>query len=162
MNKDRFRDEYCLVVQALEDAFGERLKTVVVFGSRARGESHQESDHDIFVVVEDLLEDVLDRNYEVRLTLLPILDQLPGSISFVAKTPKEVEQNLTPLLFDVYIEGICLYGDAYFQSYKQRALVARDQAGLRRERVGDDWVWQFPRLPTSAWEITWEGYHEYR
>lgn len=155
------RQSYDIVIQALQKAFGEQLKTAVLFGSRARGQGHEESDHDIFVVIEDLPENVLDRNRMVRLSLLPVLDQLPGSISFVAKTPQEVDRNLTPLLFEVCMDGICLYGDAYFEPYRQSALAARDKAGLQRERIGSEWVWRFPQIPAAAWEITWEGYREY-
>jgi len=61
----------------------------------------------------------------------------------------------------VCVEGICLLGDRYFEPYRQQALAARDQAGLRRERVGDEWVWRFPKIPAAAWEITWEGYREH-
>lgn len=46
--------EYTTLLQALTAAFGSRLKTIVLFGSRARGEAVPDSDHDIFVVAEDL------------------------------------------------------------------------------------------------------------
>lgn len=152
---------YEAVIQALQNAFGERLKAAILFGSRARGENRENSDHDIFVVIEDLPDDVLDRNRVVRLSLLPVLDRLPGSISFVAKTPDEIDQNLTPLLFDVCIDGISLYGESFFEPYRQRALAAKDQAGLKREQVRGEWVWRFPKIPSANWEITWEGYREY-
>jgi hypothetical protein len=161
MDESEIHHAYGWVLQALTQAFAERLKTIVLFGSRARGEARPESDHDLFVVIEDLPGDILDRNRLVRLPLLPVIAHLPGSISLVAKTPQEVDQNLTPLLFDVCLDGICLYGEAYFDPYRRRALAAKDQAGLHRKRIGGEWVWRFPKVPAHSWEITWQGYREY-
>jgi predicted nucleotidyltransferase len=44
---DRFR-------AALERRFGSRLRELVLFGSHARGDAHEESDVDVLVVVEGL------------------------------------------------------------------------------------------------------------
>lgn len=41
---------------ALSARFGGRLREVVLFGSHARGEAHEESDVDVLVVVDDLTE----------------------------------------------------------------------------------------------------------
>lgn len=38
----------------LRGQFGERLREVSLFGSVARGEAHEESDVDVFVVVDDV------------------------------------------------------------------------------------------------------------
>ncbi|MEE8390591.1 MAG: nucleotidyltransferase domain-containing protein [Anaerolineae bacterium] len=151
---------YRPVVQALESAFAGRLKTVVLFGSQARGEARSDSDHDLFVVIKDLPRDPLARSRIVRTSLLFILDCLPGSIGFVARTPDEVQASLTPLLLDVCVEGVCLYGASYFEPYRQKALAALRQSGLRRQRVGGGRMWLFPRAPAGDWELGWEGYNE--
>jgi predicted nucleotidyltransferase len=39
---------------ALAEVYGERLERVVLFGSRARGDAHTESDYDIAVFLRDL------------------------------------------------------------------------------------------------------------
>jgi predicted nucleotidyltransferase len=39
---------------ALRERFGERLCEVVLFGSRARGDAHEDSDVDVLVVIEGL------------------------------------------------------------------------------------------------------------
>ena len=39
---------------ALRERFGGRLSEVVLFGSRARGEAHEDSDVDVLVVIDDL------------------------------------------------------------------------------------------------------------
>lgn len=39
---------------ALDGLYGERIERVVLFGSRARGDAHEESDYDIAVFLKDL------------------------------------------------------------------------------------------------------------
>jgi uncharacterized protein len=155
-----FVERYERILTALQDAFGDRLKTVVLFGSQARQDAHAGSDHDLFVVIEDLPRDPLARNRLVRNTLLPILDRLPGAIGFVAKTPSEVEANLTPLLLDVCTEGVCLYGADYFDPYRQKAMAALHHSGLRRRKAGGVRMWVFPKAPSGEWELEWGGYRE--
>jgi hypothetical protein len=104
---------------------------------------------------------LMARQREVRGVLLSILDDLPGSISFVAKTPAEVEINLTPLMLDICVDGICLYGDSFFDGYRQKALTVLQQAGMHRRRLAGAWMWVFPSLPSHHWELNWEGYHEH-
>jgi uncharacterized protein len=153
-------ERYRSVVQALEHRFGECLVTVVLFGSQARGAARPDSDHDLFVVIEDLPQDPLARSRTVRTALMPILDRLPGPTGFVAKTPVEVQAGLTPLLLDVCTEGVCLYGASYFEPLRQKALSALRQSGLHRRRMGGSLMWLFPRAPTGDWELSWEGYRE--
>lgn len=44
-------DEHC---RWIRERFGERVRRLALFGSRARGEGHEESDLDVLVVVDDL------------------------------------------------------------------------------------------------------------
>ena len=154
-------DRYADVLRVLKEAFGDRLKTVVLFGSQARDEGRPGSDHDLYLVIEDLAEKPLARLREVRMPLLPILHRLPGAIGFIAKTPEEFEENLTPLLLDVCADGICLYGEDYFEPFRRRALAAIEEAGLQRTRSGNSWKWTFPKISDRNWELTWDGYREF-
>ncbi len=151
---------YRPVVQLLQDAFGQRLRTVVLFGSQARGDALMDSDRDLFVVVTGLPRDPMTINRAVRFPLLPILGQLPGSIAFVAKTPDEVQANLSPLLLDVCVEGICLYGQDYFEPYRRSALAALKSSGMERLDVGGVRMWVLPQGPSLDWELNWEGFRE--
>ncbi|RMG67328.1 MAG: nucleotidyltransferase domain-containing protein, partial [Nitrospirae bacterium] len=42
------------IVRSLSEHFGSRLRHVVAFGSRVRGDFHAESDFDILIVIEGL------------------------------------------------------------------------------------------------------------
>lgn len=153
-------ETYRSLIKALLGKYGNRFKTAVLFGSQARHEARPDSDHDIFVVIEGLPSDPVARQREVRSVLLPILDELPGSISFVSKTPEEVERSLTPLMLDICVDGVCLYGDPFFDKYRQKAITALKQAGWQRRRLAGAWMWVFPRMPAGHWDLTWEGYRE--
>ena len=161
VREEQATEQYALVLQTLIAAFGERLKAVVLFGSYARGEARPDSDHDLLVVIDNLPVDPVARQRLVRLVLLPILDRLPGAISLVAKTPQEVAANLTPLLLDICVDGLCLYGASYFEPYRYRGLTALRQSNLRRQRVGGTLMWLAPSV-TRNWELGWEGYFEHQ
>jgi len=155
-NRALVRLGYNETIQHLETAFGNRLKTAVLFGSRARGKTARHKDHDIFLVIEDLPTDPLKRQQEIR----QVIWELPIRINTIAKTPGEVNSNLTPLLLEICVDGICLYGSDYFEPYRKRAMSALNQSGLKRIRVGQEWRWQFEKIPTKEWEMTWEGFRE--
>lgn len=59
----------------LKDAFGERLKGVVIYGSEARGEASEDSDIDVMVLLEgpiNLWEDIgrgIEATYDLTLEL---------------------------------------------------------------------------------------------
>lgn len=40
--------------KALDDLYGDRIERVVLFGSRARGDAHAESDFDVAVFLRDM------------------------------------------------------------------------------------------------------------
>lgn len=52
-------DKYLPLVKSLLSKYGNQLGTVVLFGSQARRDTRQSSDHDIFVVIDDLHRDPL-------------------------------------------------------------------------------------------------------
>ena len=148
------------VICALRDQFGERLQFAVLFGSQARGTANHRSDHDILVVAEGLPSDPVLRQKEINLTLLPLLPELPGTIAFLARTPHEVDRDLSPLLLDVCVDGICLFGESRFAPYRSAALAALEQSGLQRQDTGAGHMWMFPTMKGLGWELDWEGYRE--
>ncbi len=153
-------ENYDLLIKALSNKFGAGLKAIVLFGSRARGEAAPDSDHDLFLVVEDLPEDPLSRARLVRGSLRECLSDLPGAMNLHAKTPGEFEADLTPLYLDVCVDGKCLSGADYFEPMRRRALAALSASGAQRKRVGGTLFWLFPGNRPRNWEMTWDGYRE--
>jgi uncharacterized protein len=144
------------VVRCLRNDFGDRLQAVVLFGSRARGDAGEQSDHDLLVIADSLPKGVLTRARAVR---TPLLDS-PLRLNLVALTPEELEEELTPLLLDVCVDGVCLFGEDYFAPFANRARAALAASPFRRVRVGRDLVWSPVRVPPPTWSLTWEGYSE--
>ncbi len=149
--------DYAVLIQTLMASFGQQLKLVVLFGSQSRGEARSDSDHDIFVVIEGLPQDPLARQRAVQAPLLPVLLRLPERLSLLAKTPEELQADLSPLVVDICTDGISLYGDAYFLSLKNQVVRALEDAGLQRRRLAGTWMWMFPALPRKEWAMTLEG-----
>lgn len=147
---------YSPLIERLTSRFGRRLKTVVLFGSRARGKTDATRDHDIFMVIEDLPAGLIQRQNEIRAAIWDI----PIRVNTISKTPEEVDMNLTPLLLEICVDGICLYGRNYFEPYRRKANKLLKDAGLKRKRVGKEWYWQFEKMPQSEWDLSWEGFSE--
>ncbi len=152
--------DYSALVNVLAEAFGDRLKMIVLFGSQSRGEARPTSDHDVFVVIEELPGDPLARRRAIMAPLLPELLRLPEGLSVIAKTSQEVQGGLTPLVVDVCVDGISLYGHGYFETLRSKVLQAIRDSGLQRRRIAGTWMWMLPTLSLGDWELTWEGSHE--
>jgi predicted nucleotidyltransferase len=126
--------EFC--VRALS-TFGGRLRSVVLFGSVARGDWDEGSDIDLLLVIEGLPKKVLDRDTEI----LPLTRGLPHAITFVPYTPEELEET-PPLLLDVAMDGILLYDTGFMREKIERVRKRLEELGAKRvgEKDGLTWV----------------------
>ncbi|MEM2914566.1 MAG: nucleotidyltransferase domain-containing protein [Candidatus Bathyarchaeia archaeon] len=96
------------------------VKSIIVYGSVARGEATEESDVDIMVVLEEhsLYKRVSDIVYEVDLK-----NRTATSIFWA--TPEELfkyAKNGSPFLESVAEEGVVLYDDGTFAGVRQSIL----------------------------------------
>ena len=151
------RETYIQLVSRLRESYGSRLRSVVLFGSHARGNARRESDHDILLIIEAIEKNPLKRMKSIRSLIL----DMPVRFNFIAKTPEELAENLTPLLLDICVDGKVIHDDGYFEGYRKKGLEALRKARLKRRRVGREFSRQFERIPQREWEITWEGYREF-
>ena len=106
-----------------------------LIGSQTQGEVGPGKDHDLLAVIENLSPSPLARQRSMRGTLLPILDPCPDP-SVLLPSPQEVAPNLRPLTLDACVDGICLYGAAHFEPYRQRQ---RRRSGYLN-RAGSRWM----------------------
>jgi predicted nucleotidyltransferase len=93
---------------ALDEMYGERIERVVLFGSRARGDAHEDSDYDVAV----FLRDMTDRFAEMdRLADLGT-DILNETGAFVHAMPYRAgsHDERTPLMLAIRSEGVDLRG----------------------------------------------------
>ena len=54
-------------VRKLKEKFGNRVESIVIFGSYARGENKEESDVDVLIIGDVKLDDVIDVAYPIFL-----------------------------------------------------------------------------------------------
>lgn len=60
---------YKLLINNLLKVFRSNLRAIVLFGSRARGDSRENSDHDIFLIINNLPDEKLVRLKKVRMAV---------------------------------------------------------------------------------------------
>lgn len=92
--------------QEMRKCFGDRLKRIVLFGSRARGDNTPDSDYDCLVILD-----------EVSPSVKAIIDEIAGDflfrynvvLSILPKTEEEIhDQPYNPFLKNAFQEGIVL------------------------------------------------------
>jgi uncharacterized protein len=88
---------------ALEDLYGDRLERVVLFGSRARGDAHQDS-------IAVFLRDLADRWREARRLSAIETDILTETGAFIHSMPYPAGsyRQPTPLMHEIRREGVDL------------------------------------------------------
>ncbi len=91
---------------ALDALYGKRLERVVLFGSRARGDAHPDSDYDVAVFLRDLT----DRWGEARRLSAIETDILAETGAFIHAMPYPAGsyRERTPLMLEIRREGVDL------------------------------------------------------
>jgi uncharacterized protein len=141
-------------LSALREALGDDLLAVVLYGSRAKGEAHDQSDWDLLLIAENLPEKPLARHFFLK-RALPAACR--GTISLLAKFPAEFEARVPPLYLDIALDGEILYdsrGYAATRLEKLKNLIA--MSGLHRLRSKDGEMWKFTIPPSNPWCLSWE------
>ena len=140
-------------VESLKAAFGERLVSVVLFGSRARGEDSRDSDWDLLVIAEELP----PKHYERHLFLKGLLPTGCEGVSLLARTPREFEAHLSSICLDIALDGQIFYDPLGYATQKLSGL--RQQivrAGLFRERTEEGDFWRWEKAPPQGRTLKWE------
>jgi predicted nucleotidyltransferase len=91
---------------ALDQIYGDRIERVVLFGSRARGDAHDDSDYDIAIFLKDLT----DRWQEIDRIIPVVTDVLYDEEAFIHAMPYRAGsyEERTPLMREIRREGIDL------------------------------------------------------
>jgi predicted nucleotidyltransferase len=91
---------------ALDEAYGERIERVVLFGSRARGDARPDSDYDVAVFLEDFdnFGQEAGRIAEIETDILYDTGAVINAIPFKAGS----HQELTGLMGELRREGLDL------------------------------------------------------
>jgi uncharacterized protein len=91
---------------ALDEIFDGRIERLVLFGSRARGEAHPDSDYDVAI----FLKDFTDRRQEVRRMVAVVTDIVEETGAVIHPMPFRAGawQERTPLMHEIRLDGVDL------------------------------------------------------
>ena len=144
-------EPYKSILKALLDAlrrrFGDKLISLVVYGSVARGEFRRDSDLDILVIIEGLPKRRFKRQdlfMEVEKEIEQLIEDLWNegyyiSISPLLRTPEEASR-LTPIYLDMVEDAIILYDrDSFFENILNRLRKRLNELKAKRVRMGKMW-----------------------
>lgn len=144
------------IVNCYKEYLGEYLISIVLFGSRARGDAKETSDYDLFIIARELPPRPFQRVLFIR---SPLKGQFEEKFCIIAKTPEEVLKDFPPLFLDLGLDGIILFDrDDFFKNLRVKIRDIIRQAGLQRKRDNGEFYWEWQNPPQKGWEITWSGY----
>uniref|UniRef100_A0A7C4MP36 Nucleotidyltransferase domain-containing protein n=1 Tax=Desulfatirhabdium butyrativorans TaxID=340467 RepID=A0A7C4MP36_9BACT len=138
-----------VLIEACLRCYGERLVSIVLFGSVGRGTSNPHSDIDLLIVAEHLPKGRMQRVQEfgcIEQALQPLLSELSSiechvELSPVFKTPEELTQG-TPLMLDMVEDACILYDPSgFFEKALARLTDRLKDLGAKRVWRGNAWWW---------------------
>ena len=137
------------LVKLLQARLGDRLISVVVYGSVARGTARKDSDIDLLVVAEGLPKSRMKRQQiflEVEEGLNSVVEELWSKgvhvdFSPIMLTPEEASK-IRPVYLDMVEDAVVLYDkDMFFETILERLRKRLKELGAKRIWVGDKWYW---------------------
>ncbi|GAB6182742.1 nucleotidyltransferase domain-containing protein [Thermodesulfovibrio hydrogeniphilus] len=136
-------------LKILKNYYGERLVSVVVYGSVGRGTQRFDSDIDLLLVVKNLPKGRFARIEEFReieKMLEPFLSEaetrgIYTEFSPLIKTPDEVKSG-SPLFLDMIDDAKILYDkNEFFKNFLEDLRKRLNRLGARRIWLGNSWYW---------------------
>ncbi len=145
-----FEDLLRVLADAVARGYKDRLVSLVVFGSVARGVPRPDSDVDVLVVADPLPNGRMRRVDEFEALVGPALDPalkaaaargVHTDVSPVFKTRAEVHAG-SPLFLDLVEDARVLVDlDGFFSEYLARLRTRLQALGARRVFIGSAWYW---------------------
>src|SRR5262245_34646664 len=144
------------LAERLRATLADRLVSLVVYGSRARGTHRADSDLDVLLVVRDLPRPRSARHALVR-PIKQAIDQEhrqvrgsdPSHLAYLIKTPEEAAYH-SPLYLDMTEDAILVYDREGFFAGILDAMRQR-MAALGSRRVWLDGGWYWLLQPEATW-----------
>jgi predicted nucleotidyltransferase len=132
MVPDALRHDLDRYAAALEHRFGADLVSVVLFGSRARGEARPESDLDVLVVARGLPRSPFDRYPPFRRVAREVSAAFASDLALIVRTPEEAER-VKPYYLGMLSGHILLFDrDRFFATVLERLRRRLAELGSRR------------------------------
>ncbi len=137
------------LLRALREELGDRLVTLAVFGSVARGEARRDGDVDLLIVARGLPKGRLGRQEAFMRAEAKVERLMEGlaaegfhvDFSPVLKTPEEAA-GLSPLYLDMVDDAVILYDErGFFAGVLERLRRRLGELGAKKVRAGRRWYW---------------------
>jgi predicted nucleotidyltransferase len=149
MLKEAFDEVADRVLAAAHKIYGDRLVSVVLYGSVARGTMRQDSDIDLLIVARDLPVGRFNRVKEFEAVEDTVEEDIRRAasrgihttLSPIFKTPEEVAAG-SPLLLDMVEDARVLYDrENCFAGHMNRLRHRLAELGAKRVWKGNAWYW---------------------
>lgn len=149
MLKESFDELVDQIVSAILAVYGDRLISIVLYGSVARGTMRHDSDVDLLIVADALPDGRLNRVREfeaVEESLKEGFSRAAGrgvhtSLSPIFKTPREVLGG-SPIFLDMVEDARVLYDrNEFFAQALSRLHEKLTRLGAKRVWKGNAWYW---------------------
>lgn len=133
----------------LRQHFGDRLVSIVLFGSVARGDASAASDLDLLIVAEDLPQGQFARKRLLAAADAAFEEDLERAqsagvdtrLARIIRTPDEAARPI-PLYFDLTEDAVILHDRReFFAGVLDRLRASLRRLGARRVRQGAVWYW---------------------
>ncbi len=137
------------LVPAAHKTYGDRLVSVVLYGSVARGTMRHDSDIDLLIVARDLPAGRMKRVREFETVEQAVAEDIrqaansgiQTTLSPILKTPEEVTVG-SPLFLDMVEDARVLYDrDGFFTQQLARLRQRLAKLGAKRVWKGNAWYW---------------------
>jgi predicted nucleotidyltransferase len=140
-----FREDCEKIVNKLQDGLGERLVSVLLYGSIARREVTGHSDLDIYVIARGLPENPLDRAIFLKSFLSGF--KTGRRVSIRGKTPEEFAGEILPLYLDLATDAVILQDRESFSARVLERIRGKiKEVGLIRYRTPHGYLgWKLNR-----------------
>ncbi|MEM2091863.1 MAG: nucleotidyltransferase domain-containing protein [Candidatus Bathyarchaeia archaeon] len=137
------------LVELLLTNLGDKLVSVVIYGSVARGSAKKDSDIDILIVAESIPRSRMERQrmfLKVEGPLEPIINDLWERGYHVDFSPiilsVEEASKIRPIYLDMVEDSIILYDrGGFFKGIIDRLRERLRELGARRVWIGERWYW---------------------
>jgi len=130
------------VLNKARQLLGDTLTSVVLFGSRARGDSHPDSDLDLLIVAQSLPDEAGRRELALDIAEVGFDYGLPVQVILASVEETEGAVNTgAPLMFEIHDAHQVIYDkDDFFRN------LVNDFAGLLE-------TWQVRKIKDRVWEV---------